>query len=403
MSLITATLDRFAAPGRRTMAVACGAHVLHDGFTDLLYVLLPLWQAEFGLGYAAVGLLRALYVGSMASFQLPAGIIAERFGGPLILGLGTALAGIGYLAAGTSVGFGMLAGALILGGLGSGVQHPIAANLVSLAYSGSRSRTALARYNFSGDLGKMVFPAATAWLITLMPWRAATMAIGLVGLLAALAILVVRGLPSYRGISKAASSQPPIATAAPRARGFWLLLAIAMTDSATRMGFLTFLPFLLKMKGADLPTIGIALTLVFTGGAAGKLVCGWLGARLGVIRATFVTEGLTAAGILLLLPLPLIAGLTMLPLIGMALNGTSSVLYGTVPELVPGRKRQRAFSIFYTGGVGAGALAPVLYGLASDLADVPTMMLLVAAVVLVTLPLAWRLGAHLHQRGASDC
>jgi len=385
------------------MSVACGAHVLHDGFTDLLYVLLPLWQAEFGLGYAAVGLLRALYVGSMASFQLPAGIIAERFGGPLILGLGTALAGIGYLAAGTSVGFGMLAGALILGGLGSGVQHPIAANLVSLAYSGSRSRTALARYNFSGDLGKMAFPAATAWLITLMPWRAATMAIGLVGLLAALAILVVRGLPSYRGISKAASSQPPIATAAPRARGFWLLLAIAMTDSATRMGFLTFLPFLLKMKGADLPTIGIALTLVFTGGAAGKLVCGWLGARLGVVRATFVTEGLTAAGILLLLPLPLIAGLTMLPLIGMALNGTSSVLYGTVPELVPGRKRQRAFSIFYTGGVGAGALAPVLYGLASDLADVPTMMLLVAAVVLVTLPLAWRLGAHLHQRGASDC
>ena len=308
MSLITATLDRFAAPGRRTMAVACGAHVLHDGFTDLLYVLLPLWQAEFGLGYAAVGLLRALYVGSMASFQLPAGIIAERFGGPLILGLGTALAGIGYLAAGTSVGFGMLAGALILGGLGSGVQHPIAANLVSLAYSGSRSRTALARYNFSGDLGKMAFPAATAWLITLMPWRAATMAIGLVGLLAALAILVVRGLPSYRGISKAASSQPPIATAAPRARGFWLLLAIAMTDSATRMGFLTFLPFLLKMEGADMPTIGIALTLIFTGGAAGKLVCGWLGARLGVIRATFVTEGLTAAGILLLLPLPLIAG-----------------------------------------------------------------------------------------------
>jgi len=403
MSLITATLDRHRAPGRRTMSVACGAHVLHDGFTDLPYVLLPLWQAEFGLGYAAVGLLRALYVGSMAAFQLPAGIIAERFGGPLILGLGTALAGIGYLAAGTSVGFGMLAGALILGGLGSGVQHPIAANLVSLAYSGSRSRTALARYNFSGDLGKMAFPAATAWLITLMPWRAATMAIGLVGLLAALAILVVRGLPSYRGISKAASSQPPIATAAPRARGFWLLLAIAMTDSATRMGFLTFLPFLLKMKGADLPTIGIALTLVFTGGAAGKLVCGWLGARLGVIRATFVTEGLTAAGILLLLPLPLIAGLTMLPLIGMALNGTSSVLYGTVPELVPGRKRQRAFSIFYTGGVGAGALAPVLYGLASDLADVPTMMLLVAAVVLVTLPLAWRLGAHLHQPGASEC
>src|SRR5205814_8453453 len=110
-----------------------------------------------------------------------------------------------------------------------------------------------------------------------------------------------------------------------------------------------------------------------------------------VVRATCVTEGLTAAGILVLLPLPLVAGLAVLPLIGMALNGTSSVLYGTVPELVAPQRRQRAFSIFYTGGVGAGALAPVLYGLISDLLSVPIMMALVAAIVLTTLPLTWAL------------
>ena len=81
----------------------------------------------------------------------------------------------------------------------------------------------------------------------------------------------------------------------------------------------------------------------------------------------------------------------MLPLIGVALNGTSSVLYGTVPELVAAEKRQRAFGIFYTGAVGAGALSPVLYGMISDLIDVPVMMVLIAAVVLVTLPLTWRL------------
>jgi FSR family fosmidomycin resistance protein-like MFS transporter len=395
MSLISATFGRIAAPERRTMAVACGAHVLHDGFTDLLYVLLPVWQAEFGLGYAEIGLLRALYVGAMAGFQMPAGALAERFGGPLILGLGTALAGIAYLLAGASVGFGVLAAALVLGGLGSSVQHPIAANLVSEAFSGQRSRTALARYNFSGDLGKMALPAMTAWLLTLMPWRAAIATIGVGGLVAAVAILAVRGLPGRAARRREAVSQPWIAGWASLGRGFSLLLAIAMIDSATRMGFLTFLPFLLKSKGADLPMIGIALSLTFAGGAAGKLVCGWLGARFGVVRATFITEGLTAAGILALLPLPLVAGLVILPAIGMALNGTSSVLYGTVPELVAPARRQRAFSIFYTGGVGAGALAPVLYGLASDLADVPTMMVLVAAIVLVTLPLAWRLGPYL--------
>jgi FSR family fosmidomycin resistance protein-like MFS transporter len=397
MSFITATLGRIAAPARRTMAVACGAHILHDGYTDLLYVLLPLWQTEFGLDYAEIGLLRAFYVGSMAGFQVPAGMIAERLGGSLILGLGTALAGIGYLCAGASVGFPMLVGALILGGLGSGVQHPIAAHLVSQAYSGNRSRTALATYNFSGDLGKMAFPAATAWLLTLMPWRAATMTIGAVGLAAAAAILLVRGLPGRDGAGETVTDKPTTEAGQASGRGFPLLLSIAMIDSATRMGFLTFLPFLLKMKGADLPMIGVALTLIFAGGATGKLVCGWLGVRLGVVRATWLTEGLTAAGILVLLPLPLYAGLIVLPLIGVALNGTSSIIYGTVPELVAPERRQRAFSIFYTGGVGAGALAPVLYGLMSDLASIPVMMMVIAAVVLVTLPLVWRLRPYLNR------
>ncbi|HVC55443.1 MAG TPA: MFS transporter [Stellaceae bacterium] len=402
MSLITATWGRIAAPERRPIGIACGAHMLHDGYTDLLYVLLPLWQAEFGLGYAEIGLLRALYTGSMATFQVPAGALAGRIGGPLLLGLGTALVGVGYLAAGASAGFMMLSGALVLAGIGASVQHPIAANLVAQAAPGRRSRAALAGYNFSGDLGKMAMPAATAGLITMMPWRSATTVLGLGALAAAAVILMVRGLPG--GAARPADGEARAAAlpqAAPAGRGFPLLLAIAMIDSATRMGFLTFLPFLLKAKGADLPMIGSALTLVFAGGAAGKLVCGWLGARIGVVKAVFVTEGLTAAGILALIPLPLAAGLAVLPLIGVALNGTSSVLYGTVPELVAPEKRQRAFSIFYTGAIGAGALSPVLYGLVSDLIDVPVMMALIAAVVLVTLPLTWQLRPALRAIAAS--
>jgi hypothetical protein len=42
----------------------------------------------------------------------------------------------------------------------------------------------------------------------------------------------------------------------------------------------------------------------------------------------------------------------------------------------------------------------VLYRLASDLADVPTMIMLVAAIVLVALPLAWRFGPDLHAAAA---
>ncbi len=400
MSLVTALVRSVDGGGqRRTMAVACGAHALHDGFTDLLYVLLPLWQAEFGLGYAEIGILRALYAGSMAGFQVPAGQLAERVGGPALLAAGTALAGIGYLLAGAGAGFAMLTAALIIGGLGSSVQHPIAANLVARSFAGQRSRGALASYNFSGDLGKMAMPAATAWLVAMMPWRSATSLLGIVGLAAAITIFLSRrGLPdetmAVTGHAEAsAPGSSPVA-----GHGFPLLLAIGIIDSATRMGFLTFLPFLLRAKGADLLIIGVALTLIFAGGAAGKLVCGFLGAWLGVVPAVFLTEGLTAAGILILLPLPLAAGLAVLPLIGVALNGTSSVLYGTVPELVAPERRGHAFSIFYTGTIGAGALSPALYGLVSDAAGVPRMMVLIAAVVLLTLPLTWALRSALPRR-----
>jgi MFS family permease len=151
-------------------------------------------------------------------------------------------------------------------------------------------------------------------------------------------------------------------------RGFFLLLAIGVLDSAARMGFLLFLPFLLQAKGAPLTTVGLALSLVFIGGALGKAACGWLGARLGLLATVITTEVGTAAAILAVLALPLTPSLALLPLLGVMLNGTSSVLYGTVPELVPTRRIERAFALFYTGTLGSSALAPVLYGQFGDAA-----------------------------------
>ncbi len=381
---------------RRVLWVACGAHALHDGFTDTLYVLLPLWQAEFGLGYAAVGVLRSLYTAAMAGLQVPAATIARRIGSPLVLAAGTMLAAAGYLLAGASSGFIILAAALILGGIGSSTQHPIASSLVAQAYDTQGSRGPLATYNFAGDLGKMALPSATAALLLLMPWRSAVLALGMIGIATALAIafLLSRAGPAGREATPLVDHAMDDRAARPRG-GFVLLLAIGIIDGATRTGFLTFLPFLLQAKGASLPTVGMALTLVFAGGAAGKLVCGFLGARIGVLATVIATEGATALGIVMSLLLPLGAALAMLPALGIALNGTSSVLYGTVPELAPADKRQRAFGLFYTGTIGAGALSPAMYGLFGDLLGIPAAMLLIAAVVLVTLPLAWRLSARL--------
>jgi MFS family permease len=370
---------------RRALGVASGAHALFDGYGDLLYVLLPIWQVEFGLGYAAIGMLRGLYSGVMASLQIPASFLADRVGARLMLAASAAIGGAGYCLAGASVGFASLIVALFVAGLGASVQHPVASTLVARAYEGSRSRAALGTYNFAGDLGKMIFPALTALLLVAVAWRSALVMIGLIGIIAAGLIFALT--PTLQG-GRADKAEETSPAAHPRRFGFSLLLSIGVLDTATRMGFLTFLPFLLKMKGADTPTIGLALLLVFAGGALGKLGCAFLGARIGTIATVCMTEGLTAIGILALLPLSLWSGLALLPLIGFALNGTSSVLYGSVPDLVASERRQRAFGIFYTGTIGAGALSPTFFGMIGDQLGVGITLALVAAFVLFTLPLA---------------
>ncbi|MBV9826478.1 MAG: MFS transporter [Alphaproteobacteria bacterium] len=394
MTIATFSFSRKAVSRHRILGVACGAHAVHDGFTDTLYLLLPIFQTEFALSYAAIGVLRAFYTGAMAGLQVPASKLAEKVGAGTMLAGGTAIAGASYLCLGLANSVFLLAAALVLGGIGSSTQHPIASSLVANEYEGRHSRAALGTYNFAGDLGKMALPSITAALITIITWRHAASTIGLIGLAAAAAIAVLlrhRDTPEVATAAEAAGKAAAVATADPPRGGFPLLLSIGVIDSATRMGFLTFLPFLLRAKGAGMPEIGLALTLLFAGGAAGKLVCGFLGARLGVMTTVFLTEGGTALGIMALLPLPLVPAFALLPLLGIALNGTSSVLYGTVPELVPTERRDAAFGLFYTGTIGAGALSPAIYGLFSDAIGLTSGMLLVATMVLLTLPLAYRL------------
>jgi len=377
---------------RRAASVAGVAHALHDGYTGLIYIMLPLWQAEFGLTYAALGLLRSAFVGAMASLQIPAGYMSERFGAAIVLALGTALAGIGYCLAGLSTAFAMLLGALLLSGIGSSTQHPIASALVARAFAGASSLKAIGAYNFAGDLGKMTVPAMLSLMLLVTPWRPALFTLGSLGITVAAAILFVA--PRRESARAATRSDPHGAELDDRRRqplAFALLTGIGVIDSATRMAFLLFLPFVLTQKGATLQTVGLAMTLIFVGGAAGKLACAFIGARIGAIATVWLTEGLTAAGILALPQLPLLAALLVLPLIGVALNGTSSVLYGSVPDLVEPQWRTRALSIFYTGTIGAGAIAPVLFGRLGDLLGVWPALTLVALFVLLTLPIAWLL------------
>ena len=369
---------------QRTLALAGLAHALHDGYADMIYVLLPVWQAEFALDYVALAILRAVYVGVLAALQVPSAHLARHINARNVLVLGTLLSAVGYALAGLSGGLIGLCAALALAGAGGSTQHPLASAAVSRAY-GEKARGPLGTYNFAGDLGKATLPPLISLLLTVMHWRSALWVAA--GLGAVVAVLVRWFMPLVAATVIKHEAEIVSGDQAAAKGGFGLLFAIGVLDTAVRMGFLLFIPFLLRNKGASLTTVGLAFSLVFIGGAFGKAACGWLGARVGLLATVVTTEVGTAAAILTVLVLPLAPSLVLLPLLGVMLNGTSSVLYGTVPELVTAKRIERAFALFYTGILGSSALAPILYGRLGDAAGPVWASVATALTALAVVPL----------------
>jgi MFS transporter, FSR family, fosmidomycin resistance protein len=375
-------------PRRHVLMVGGFAHFVHDGFTDSVYVLLPLWMATFALTYAEVGTLKMVMSGTLAAMQIPAGLLAERYGERLILALGTALAGFGFILLGWAGGFAGLAAFLCVTGAGCGTQHPLASSVISRAYASSRRRAALGTYNFTGDLGKVVAPAAVGAGAAVVGWSTSVAGYGIFSILAAVVVFAL--LPRHRSAGEPVQADPDVSTSGwgiANWRGYTSLVAIGMIDSSVRVGSLTFLPFLLMEKGAPVEMMGIAVGLVFAGGATGKLVCGFVAERVGILRTVILTEVATGGLLFAILFLPLWPAMALLLPFGIALNGTSSVLYGTVGDFVDGDRQARAYGLFYTLGIGTGALSPILYGVVSDLHSVPTALAVVAVSVSAVLPL----------------
>jgi MFS family permease len=389
------------AQKRRALGTTCAVHFVHDGIADAIYVLLPVWAQAFGLGYAQVGVLRSAYSTALAFLQMPAGMLAERTGERALLAAGTVFAGLAFALLAVSHSHAALAGLILLAGVGSAVQHPLASTIISQAYGMASRRAALGVYNFSGDIGKMIVAASMGLGAAAIGWQQSVIVYGV--FVAGVGIVTLFALSSVGGSKPAPAAAPTAGSTSgwgfTDRKGFVLLSGIQVIDSACRTGTLTFLPFLLVAKGATVASVGFGLSLVFIGGAAGKLVCGLLAERVGILRTVIVTELATGLLVMAVIVAPLGWAMALLVPLGVALNGTSSVLYGTVAEFVRDDRQGRSFGLFYTLGSASGATAPFVFGLIGDFAGVPASLSLIAVLALATVPFALLLVPHIAKAG----
>jgi MFS transporter, FSR family, fosmidomycin resistance protein len=384
-----------------TLSTCCGVHILHDGLVDMLYALLPLLREAFGLSYAEVALIRAANRAATATLQIPAGLLAERWGERLLLTLGTVAAGAAFIGLGFSNGFYSLLLFIFLAGVGSAFQHPLSSSLITAAFPiGGGRRAALGTYNTTGDVGKFLFMGLTVIATGIgLSWQGPVFAYGAVALVVAavsLGIFLRAGIGGV--ITHNADGTERVKTKGWGIRhrqGFISLGAIAALDTSTRNGFLTFVAFLMIDKGVPTEWAASAVLVTLLGGMAGKFACGVLAERVGIARTIAITEIGTGGGILLVLIMPEYYAFFLLPILGVFLNGTSSAIYGSVGDLIDDDKHSRAFGLMYTLGSACGLIAPLAYGVLADSIGIPVTMTILAGVVLLTLPLCLILGPAL--------
>ena len=140
-------------------------------------------------------------------------------------------------------------------------------------------------------------------------------------------------------------------------RAFGTLSGVGFLDSGTRAAALAFLPFVMKDKGLSDEQVFVMLLFLLAGGAAGKFVCGWLDDRFGSISLIWGTKGLTALLLVASLAAPAYAVAPLMLVLGIGLNGTSSVLYATVSAFIPSRRRATGYGYYYTATEFGGTLA----------------------------------------------
>ncbi len=383
---------------QKVLVFGSAMHVWSDLFFALLVPLLPHIKEELNLSYTSIGLLRSVYSGSSAILQIPAGLVAESTGEFWMLLGGNIWVGLGLIVMAIVPGFLPLIGATALGGLGGGTQHPLASSMVSRAYDSGGRSAAVGTVNFSGDIGKMIAPIIAGLLLMSGDWRRTMWIVGAAGSVFMCFSVFTRrhfdmGKPLLKQSPGKWNRKESVKTSS--IAGFIVLSGIGILDSATRSSTLVFFPFVFMERGMGESEVGVALFLLFAGGAAGKYICGWLDDRTGTLSLIWATKGMTTVLLVSTIFVPSFVLWPLALILGVGLNGTSSVLYATVAKFIPADKRARYYGLFYTTNEIGTVGAPLGYGLVADIIGLNRSVLTMGILTATILPASLALKRYL--------
>lgn len=282
-------------------------------------------MSEFTLGAAALGNLAAFYYYSYVAMQIPAGVLADRWGPRRVLTAGAAIAAAGTLLFALAPGYAAAGlGRLLIGG-SVGVAFVAMLKLAGHWFAPTRFAMLSGLALACGVLGAVSAGVPLRLLVDAFGWRNVLSVSAVVtGLLAVVIWLAVRDDPAERGYTSYAPARParhaPILQAIRRTlatRNVWLVFLIsgAVSGPALTFGGLWGVPFLSTHYAISTSQASMITSLLLVCWALAGPFVGALSDRLRrrkplyALGAVLAAAGWCAALLVPGLPLPLLVAL----------------------------------------------------------------------------------------------
>jgi len=326
-------------------------------------------MSEFSLGAAALGNLASFYYYSYVAMQIPAGLLADRWGPRRVLTTGAAIAALGTLLFALAPGYAAAGlGRLLIGG-SVGVAFVAMLKLAGHWFAPTRFAMLSGLALACGILGAVSAGVPLRLLVDAFGWRSVLgVSAALTGLLAVLIWLAVRDDPTERGYASYAPVAParhaPILQSIARTlatRNVWLVFLIsgAVSGPTLTFGGLWGVPFLSTHYGISTSQASMITSLLLVCWAVGGPVVGALSDRmrrrkpLYALGAVLATAGWCA--VLLVPDLPLALLIVLLGFTGCA-SAAVMVGFAIAKESAPAALAGTAGGIANMGNMLGGMI-----------------------------------------------
>jgi MFS family permease len=370
-----------AEAGRVRLGTIYAAHGASHGFVLVLPAVLVALRAEFGASFTTLGTIATLSALLYGLGALPAGLLADRVGAPVLLRVFAGASAACCALAALAPGIWWLAAALALLGAAGALYHPSGLAEVTLNAPGGGRELGL--HGGWGNAGTALAPLLAGAIAAAWTWRASY---GLAAVAAALLLAaLVRGVPLDRRLP------PQEAAAGERSRAaLAVVMVLAAAEGFVFQGFVIFLPAFLAEVGGVSPAAaakgGALSAAVLLLGVPGQLIGGRLaeaeGRTLG-LRYAALYGGAVLVGLAVRAAGASALGVVLAGLFSLLIFLGQPITNQLVARSTRAGRRGAAYGTYFSLSLGVGALAGTAGGVVADRAGLAAVFGFLGLVAVV--------------------